>query len=715
MPLRDVLSKRRYHASTRARSCILVAATIIGVVSVDVPTRAFVRTPQASVCAEVPPTSRAEAITSVDAYTQRKDHYIDALLAADSTSWRDWPGLDATKGIALLERAERTGDMSRVAEANEYVNAELDNVDASTWGGALQHGGPLALLTAYLRYEDRPELLYPATKDRIKTGRQPDGTVDEDHSLLVYKELIFNLYTVDDVNFDIDQFNPWQPQPTTGYHGTENHKLQILTVAMLLTEVYADESFRGYPVKDVTDANDDFWHYFRDAFFRYSSKWEEGYPTDHFGGDVNGVEKDASQYTRVYVQDYWLIRDLYSDPIVSKHAEILLDRTLIDLAEDTVMGMHTGSAGRYYTPDPVEGINQHVHVLNYLLFGNLGYELPLDHSLVWGFGAYGYANILTSGYDPTSPDFPKAIVDLAIDKEDGYLSRNGIERQANWVEEDFALGFRVNGVIYGDGQSGGFNVYDKLARGAGLSALMYYGDTPFQKDRPRQTLDGVVDRRVALIRDYNEVAELKLWIKDGFDTVEVTSTWVFISQPSSGGREIYLAVGPSTFTFDVGPAITDPLQTGTVLMVTYNGDPLIWEVSTSDEHPTFEAFKSDVRDNVLSVTENRITYASSALGTELSYDRLEHTAHEINGVPVDWAEFDHGFQTPWSSNPYGSHQASVDKNGYSVSYDWDPDDDGNFDEMPSKIVDNGGPTSEPATAGDAGSEPRGGCEDGDDQ
>ena len=119
------------------------------------------------------------------------------------------------------------------------------------------------------------------------------------------------------------------------------------------------------------------------------------------------------------MQDYWLIRDLFSDPVVSKHAEILLDRTLIDMAEDTVMGMYTGAAGRYYESLPTEGINQHVHIIDYLLFDSLGYELPLDHEYVWGFGAWGYANMIASDYNPTSPDFPKAIVDLAIDKEDG--------------------------------------------------------------------------------------------------------------------------------------------------------------------------------------------------------------------------------------------------------------------------------------------------------
>ena len=511
--------------------------------------------------------SRVEQVTSADAYNQRKDRYIDAVLAVESADWT-WPGLDATKAIGLLERAQRTGDMSRVDEANGLIHAEMDRIDPTTSQGAVYHGAPLALMTAYLRYEDRPDLLHPETKERIKTGHKADGNVDPDHSLVVYRDLIFSPYTADNVNLGIAEFNPWQPQPTPDYNGTENHKLQLLTVALLMTEIYAGESYDGFPVKDDTAETDDFWHYFRDAFLRYSSKWEAGYPTDHFGSDVNGVEKDASQYTRAYVQDYWLIRDLFSDPVVSKHAEILLDRTLIDMAEDTVMGMYTGAAGRYYESLPTEGINQHVHIIDYLLFDSLGYELPLDHEYVWGFGAWGYANMIASDYNPTSPDFPKAIVDLAIDKEDGYLSRTGIERQANWLENDFALGFRVDGVVYGEGQSGGFNVYDKLERGAGLNVLMYYGETPFQKGRPSQTLTGIVDRRVALVRDYNEAeGQLKLWIKDGFDTVETTPTWIFISQPSSADRDVYLAVRSSTGNLGEASTLTDPLQLGTVVPI----------------------------------------------------------------------------------------------------------------------------------------------------
>ena len=159
-------------------------------------------------------------------------------------------------------------------------------------------------------------------------------------------------------------------------------------------------------------------------------------------------------------------------------------------------------------------------------------------------------------------------------------------------------------------------------------------------------------------------------------------------------------------------SITDPLQAGTVLPVSANGDPLIWEVSTSDQHSSFEAFQVRHPGQRLDGHRQRITYTSSTLGAELSYDRIDHTAHEVNGVPVDWTEFDHGFQTPWSLNPYGSYQACVSKNGYAVTYDWDPDDDGDFDEMPTKTVDNGGPaTPEPTTTAEPDPASLGQCDD----
>ena len=52
----------------------------------------------------------------------------------------------------------------------------------------------------------------------------------------------------------------------------------------------------------------------------------------------------------------------------------------------------------------------------------------------------------------------------------------------------------------------------------------------------------------------------------------------------------------------------------------------------------------------------------------------------------------------------------MNKNGYSVTYDWDPDDDGDFDEMPTKTVDNDGPaTPEPTTTAGSDSASLGRC------
>ncbi len=627
-----------------------------------------------------------EQVASAAEYNRRKDRYIDSLLTSTSTSW---PGLDATRGMALIDRAVRTGDMSRIAEANSYIYNDVGKVDPTSWEGSLSHGAPLPLISAYLRYKDRPDLLYPSTRDRIKTGKLKNGTVDRNKSLIPYKEKIFNKYTTDKMNFDIATFNPWDPTGPGGYNGTENHKLQTITSAMLLTEVYAGETYRGYPVKDNTSARDDFWHYFRDAFFRYSGVWtSNGSPNDHFGGDVVGLEKDAQQYTRAYVEDYWLIRDFFSDPVVKKHAEIFLDRTLIDMAEDTVMGMYTGPGGRHYTLSETNGHTMHIHVINYLLFDNLGFDFPLNHGYRWGFGAWGYGAMLTSDYNPTHPDFPKAIIDLARNKEGGYLVTNGRMRHANWVEDKIALGFPVNGRIYGEGHAGGFFVYNKFSHGPGLNIVSYYGNIPFDKKRPQQVFNGIVDRRTALIRDYNGGNQLKIWIQNGFDSVDMTSTWMFFREPMAGGGEAYLAIRPSVGGHSEGAAITTANMKGRVRVINTKEAPLIWEMSTSNEHSSFAAFKADIQDNALTVTSSRVTYTSSKNGVTLSYDRANNQAHQVNGKTVSWSDYDHGFKTPWSSNKYGSHKAEVNKGGYSVQYDWSPTSGGSFDKMPTKTVKN---------------------------
>ncbi|MCI3950412.1 MAG: hypothetical protein K0R11_2346 [Acidimicrobiales bacterium] len=114
----------------------------------------------------------------------------------------------------------------------------------------------------------------------------------------------------------------------------------------------------------------------------------------------------------------------------------------------------------------------------------------------------------------------------------------------------------------------------------------------------------------------------------------------------------------------------------------------VWEVSTSDEHPSLEAFKADVLNNPLVVNLGGVTYLSTATGTTLALDTTGAARHQVNADPVDWSQFRHGFRTPFSENPHGSRAAQLDRGGYAVNWDWDPDEDGVVDEPPSKTVDN---------------------------
>ena len=70
--------------------------------------------------------------------------------------------------------------------------------------------------------------------------------------------------------------------------------------------------------EDTTPATDDFWHYFRDAFLRFNGPWGVGstVTSSHFDWDVASNEHDSLGYFHTQLGDYWMVRDLYSDPVI---------------------------------------------------------------------------------------------------------------------------------------------------------------------------------------------------------------------------------------------------------------------------------------------------------------------------------------------------------------------------------------------------------------
>ena len=105
----------------------------------------------------------------------------------------------------------------------------------------------------------------------------------------------------------------------------------------------------------------------------------------------------------------------------------------------------------------------------------------------------------------------------------------------------------------------------------------------------------------------------------------------------------------------------------------------MWEIGTTEDYASYDAFKRDVLDNELSVTDSAIAYESSQLGTTLTYDRVTDTSHLVNGSAVEWDDFAYSVHSPYAANAHGSHQMELRKSGYTARYDWDPDGDEEYD------------------------------------
>lgn len=630
--------------------------------------------------------SQATVVGDMDevagAFTERKDRYLAAMQRAGDRQFDH----DAAIGALLLDRASRTGDTTEVLLANELIMSSVDRIEASTATNEfnITHGAPFTFLRIALQFGDEPSLLLPSTYDAIVWGERPDGSTKPGQSLLVFRDQLFaEAYDPGGLALDVRSGEPWNPASNGRYNGTENHKLQAVVAGMLLSDLYADEVVAGIPVKDDTPALDDQWHYFRDAFFRLSGPWEDGL-ADHFHGDVAQTEEDSAQYTRTHLGDYWLLRDLYSDEIVRAHAEVFLDRLLADWAEDMIGPVRTGAMERWSNFDPAVGHSHLEHVLGYLLFDSLGEPLPLQHPRLFRFGGWAHLSVALSDYHPGSPDFPLVLLDIARDKGRGYLVREGKEPTANWVEADFALGFRLNGRMFQQDHLGGFTA---LAAGGGSRVgrmvTQFHGETPFTKRNPAVTLAGVQHGRTAVLASSaNDDSAPRLWVQDGFDAVRVDDGWIFVELTTSTERDVWLAVG----TTEGGIAEVGDVDGGDVYELPAGAETL-WEVGTSDDFSSLAGFREAVLDGRTEVADDAVAHESGVNGVRLDlHQELEERA--IDGETVDWDAWRNSFSNPWGRHEYGETEAGLTRGGRSVSWDWSPGDGDFSNSMPIKSVDN---------------------------
>lgn len=673
--------------------------------------------------------ARRDVEEIVAGFPARRLHALEEIIQAEPPSNLGGTFLtDQIRALAILAHADLTGDRSRVKEANQLLVDFCRQLEKPNWWARINHGGGFFAMRALLTYERRPDLLYPETVAKLRDGREPDGRVIPGQSLRHFLP-----QTCYDPHIHIG-LHRWKKAFEGGIGYTENHRLQYMVHALLLCQIYGNESYTppdgpAAPIRNSTPEVDDYYGYWREAFYEYLIGYKknrmpiEPWQVEEFRHMDWGItEKDGATYLHVFLGDFWMLRDLTDDPVLSKYCEMFIDLLLADYAEEAIHGVYAGAH---------ENSEKHtvrlpglMHIFSHLLFDDLPYTPKGADYFDWG--AWSYLALLTSEYQPTNPRFPKAIIDLAVNKpQEGYLVRESVgenpagvphKPKATWVKPDYALGFGAdswNGWGYHAGGAYVATPGHKLSE-VGLAVIPFGLDDNNRFDLKYSLIcpmESVVGPGAAITQNGTDQLPSKLWIKDGFD--EDCSThppWIFLSGRSIGNRLVYLAVRPVL----AGYGLDTPRKPGTVILqfrvapgelvpdlahskVPYDAagkivklenpsDFLVWEMSDSDQFSTFQSFKDAVASNTLEVQEEFVRYTSTA-GTRLEFNRFDPQGHRLNGVPVAVGSFRYVIKNPWAEWQQDQKQARIARGKYRAEYDFDPDHSGIFvDRMPRKLV-----------------------------
>lgn len=672
--------------------------------------------------------------TIIDGFESRRMQTLKEIIETEApTSIDEFPGIrdnfmsDQVKALAILYYADKTKDYSKVKYANQLIMDFCRLLDEpGDWLRKINHGSIMLALRILILYGKKPELLFPDTVDKLRGGKDPNGSINVGESLRSYFPMFF---------YDPQRhigIHSWKIPWEGAWEYTENHRLQITVTALLLCQVFENECYDPpdgppMPLRNKTPEIDDYWGYWKKAFYDYLIGYKKPrYPIEPWQFeefrhmDWGITEKDGTTYTHVFLGDFWLLRDLIDDPVIAKYCEMLLDLTLIDYAEEAVHGVFVGAH---------ENSEKHslrlpglIHLYNYLLFDDLSYKPVVYDYFGWGY--WGYLSLLTSDYNPTNRDFPQIVIDMAVNKPNsGYMVTEAVgetteglpgKPKATWVMPDYSLGFGIdswNGWGY---HAGGAYVATpgKSLKEAGLAILPFgiddnnHFDLKYSRVCP---MHSVMGEGVAITQNGTNELPSKIWIKDGFtEDFVFDSPWMFFSATSVLNREIYIAVRPvlAEFTED-SPRIPGAIVglegddvsdwaisevpedvSGKIIKFNNPADYLIWEMSDSEFHSSFETFKKDIADNQIAVSDSCINY-TSCKGIQLSFNRSNDKKHMVNGENIQVDNYRHVVKNPWGKWPQNTKQAYFRNGAQSAYYNFDPKGEGIFvDQLPEKIIEN---------------------------
>ncbi len=433
------------------------------------------------------------------------------------------------------------------------------------------------------------------------------------------------------------------------YRGdTENHWLLYYTSLYLMSELYPDQGPDTWFTGKSSRANLDEARQWIEAWVRLTTTRGQG-------------EYDSPHYMGVYLLPMSFLAAWAKDPVIRKHAAMMLDYLIADYAPENLDGTYVGAQSRVYDKQLLEKSSNVANDFGWVWFG-LGHGAPDGFLLFY---------LLGSGYQP-----PPILSAVATDRSKPYThyerkrTRNrwrfhdelhGPVYKTTYVRREYAVSSDQGGVLQPIQQHswdvtwsvpagpGVQNTFFTLNPHSSLRELQTYfvfpPDTAIQDvvrskkfyDSPDKFSGGspyeqIVQDQDALISLYNIPSGSRFphingfFSKDLADVREDSSGWIFLR-----GGDALIACRP------LQPYAWKPMEGGgRRLFSPYLKNGVVVQVAAASEYHDMDGFRSAILKLPL---ETRLEPAPYVRFRSLRGATLEFTYGEtprVNGRPLDY-------------------------------------------------------------------------------
>jgi len=448
------------------------------------------------------------------------------------------------------------------------------------------------------------------------------------------------------------------------YKGSENHHLQAYvsawSAAHILKELpeYSDMKIGEISVAEFARKFDSYFKFY------FREKATKGLLT----------EIASPTYVKYSLNTLYNIYDFAEDAELKELADMFLNLYFADWAIEQFNGLRGGSKHRCYTGAAALSLNSSV---GYFAFG-LG--LATQHP--------GFTSAATTTWRPNV-----LVAELALaQKERGSYElvsrRPGLRRPGTTGNEANPGGGQLLRYTYHTPVFNmGLSMVPALSRESWVSissqnrhnAILFNQESPAKIFTQRPTPSagsvynaewGVQHKGVMILqmlpKPFSHSAKGQLvffskWLKPMEE-----NGWVF-AKADSAYCAVKVVQGNASFRSPTKEDYRDgngDLNAGLYLELENESSPIIFEVAKKESYSSFEAFKEEIKNNTLTMSDTVLTYQSKAYENTLTLYSDFSQLPEINGEAVDLNP-DFVYQSPFINGNFGQNEISIsmgDKN-----------------------------------------------------